>query len=79
MVRIADFKEKHKDVLKNLSPEAEKEALTQHNIVNVLRDRDHKGRRILVVNSGGEYKGLFPICFSFLKILFFQHFGIRQK
>lgn len=54
MKRIAEFKEKHKDILENLLPEDEKVAFTEHNVVNVLKDRDHKGRRVLIVNCGGK-------------------------
>ncbi|RZC39186.1 retinaldehyde-binding protein 1, partial [Asbolus verrucosus] len=52
MKRISDFKVKYKDILENLLPEDEKEAFTQHNVVNVLTNRDHKGRRVLLVNVG---------------------------
>lgn len=55
MKRVADFKEKHKDILTDLTPEDEKKALTEENVVNVLKDRDHKGRRVLIVNSGGLF------------------------
>lgn len=54
MKRIADFKEKNKDELMDLTPDAEKEALTTSNVVNVLKERDHKGRRVLIVNSGSK-------------------------
>nr|CAI5834103.1 unnamed protein product [Callosobruchus analis] len=54
MKRIADFKESHKDILDNLLPEDEKTAFTEHNVVNVLKNRDHKGRRVLIVNVGGN-------------------------
>lgn len=53
MKRIAEFKEKHKQLLDNLLPHDEKEAFIEHNVVNVLTNRDHKGRRILLVNCGG--------------------------
>lgn len=53
MKRIAEFKEKHKNLLENLMPGDEHEAFTKHNVVNVLKERDHKGRRILLVNCGG--------------------------
>ncbi|XP_030752436.1 alpha-tocopherol transfer protein-like [Sitophilus oryzae] len=52
MKRIADFKEKHKNLLDNLLPEQEKEAFTQYDVVNVLKDRDDKGRRVLIVHCG---------------------------
>nr|CAI5834101.1 unnamed protein product [Callosobruchus analis] len=55
MKRIADFKESHKDILDNLLPEDEKTAFTEHNVVNVLKNRDHKGRRVLIVNVGGTW------------------------
>jgi retinaldehyde-binding protein 1 len=55
MKRISDFKLKYKDILENLVPEDEKEAFTQHNVVNVLTNRDHKGRRVLLVNVGGSW------------------------
>lgn len=52
MKRIADFKEKNKEFLENLMPEDEKDAFINHNVVNVLKNRDHKGRRVLLVNLG---------------------------
>lgn len=55
MKRIAEFKEKHKAILENLLPEDEKVAFTDHNVVNVLKGRDDKGRRVLLVNAGGNY------------------------
>lgn len=55
MKRISDFKEKHKNLLTDLMPEHEMEAFTKHSVVNVLKDRDHKGRRVLMVNCGGTW------------------------
>lgn len=55
MKRISEFKEKYKNVLDNLVPNDEKVAFTNHNVVNVLKDRDHKGRRVLIVNCGGSW------------------------
>ncbi|XP_050310431.1 alpha-tocopherol transfer protein-like [Anthonomus grandis grandis] len=52
MQRIAAFKEDHKNILENLLPEDEKFAFTENDIVNVLKNRDHKGRRILIVHCG---------------------------
>ncbi|EFN77309.1 Retinaldehyde-binding protein 1 [Harpegnathos saltator] len=52
MRRVAHFKEKHHALLYNLMPNDEKEAFLNHNIVNVLNYRDHKNRRILLVNCG---------------------------
>lgn len=55
MKRIADFKEKHKDHLKDLMPEDEKNAFINHNVVNVMTSKDDKGRRVLFVNCGGDW------------------------
>lgn len=55
MKRIAAFKEKYKHILENLLPEDEKEAFTEYNVVNVFKDRDHKGRRVLIVNVGATW------------------------
>ncbi|XP_056629803.1 clavesin-2-like [Diorhabda sublineata] len=52
MKRITDFKEKNKGTLNNLMPEDEKEAITEHNVVNILTNLDHKGRRVLLVHAG---------------------------
>lgn len=38
--------------MKNLLPETEKKALTEGNVVNVLKNKDHLGRRVLIVNCG---------------------------
>ncbi|KAF5274944.1 hypothetical protein FQR65_LT04285 [Abscondita terminalis] len=53
MKRISDFKKKHKAILTDLLPEDEKQAFTDYQVCNVLKDRDHKGRRVLIVNCGG--------------------------
>ena len=55
MKRVAEFKEKHKNLLENLLPEDEKEAFTIHDVVNVLPNRDHKGRRMLLVHCGAKW------------------------
>ncbi|ENN77440.1 hypothetical protein YQE_06264, partial [Dendroctonus ponderosae] len=55
MKRIAAFREKHKDILENLLPSDERTAFTEYGVVTVLKDRDHKGRRVLVVNSGSAW------------------------
>lgn len=38
--------------MKGLLPEQERVAFTEGNLVNVLMNKDHLGRRVLVVNSG---------------------------
>lgn len=78
MKRIAAFREKHKDILENLLPSDEKTAFTEYGVVTVLKDRDHKGRRVLVVNSGCKFDLITP--WSKLSIAFcYQLLGTHQK
>ncbi|XP_046746642.1 retinaldehyde-binding protein 1 [Diprion similis] len=55
MKRVADFKEKNAALLDNLMPQDEKAAFLENNVVNVLKGRDHKGRRVLLVNAGKSW------------------------
>uniref|UniRef100_A0A0C9R812 CLVS1_1 protein n=1 Tax=Fopius arisanus TaxID=64838 RepID=A0A0C9R812_9HYME len=52
MQRISDFKVKNAALLDNLVPMDERTAMFENNVVNVLKGRDHKGRRVLIVNTG---------------------------
>lgn len=69
MKRVSDFKLKYKDILGDLMPEDEKLAFTEHNVVNVLTNRDQKGRRVLLVNVGGE----FTIYISIMQYIFLYY------
>jgi hypothetical protein len=60
MKRAADFKQKNAAILDNLMPADEENALLENRVVNVLVDRDQKGRRILVTYNGGKYLRLTP-------------------
>uniref|UniRef100_A0A1Y9IV35 CRAL-TRIO domain-containing protein n=1 Tax=Anopheles minimus TaxID=112268 RepID=A0A1Y9IV35_9DIPT len=55
MRRIADFKKNNFPLMHNLSPEDEKLSFLDHKIVNVLTNRDRKGRRILIVSCGAVW------------------------
>ncbi|XP_066903324.1 clavesin-1 [Halyomorpha halys] len=54
MKRVADFKDKH-TMISNMMPDDEKSAMIDHKIVNVIANRDHKGRRVLIANIGGAW------------------------
>jgi hypothetical protein len=54
MRRVAEFKKKNADVLDTLLSQDVRNALLNQNVVNILKKRDHKGRRVLIVNIGGE-------------------------
>ncbi|XP_011505202.1 PREDICTED: clavesin-1 [Ceratosolen solmsi marchali] len=55
MRRVADFKQKNASLLDNLMPGDEKAAFLENNVVNVMKNRDHKRRRVLLVNSGKSW------------------------
>ncbi|XP_035740136.1 retinaldehyde-binding protein 1-like [Vespa mandarinia] len=48
--RIADFKQKQAALLDNLIPSDEKKSFLEYNVVNVLKNRDEKRRRVLILN-----------------------------
>lgn len=80
MKRVAEFKKKYEVLLKDIMPEDEREAFTQHNVVNVLTERDHKGRRVLIVNCGGKYKkNLCQYNFSMITQVFPNHFVLLTE
>lgn len=49
---IAEFRRDHEKVLQDLLPASMEKFLTEGNVVNVLKNKDHLGRRIMVVNCG---------------------------
>ncbi|OAD60848.1 Retinaldehyde-binding protein 1, partial [Eufriesea mexicana] len=53
--RIIEFKEKNSSLLDNLLPTDEKSTILENNVVNVLTGRDHKGRRVMLVNCGRSW------------------------
>ncbi|XP_047987674.1 clavesin-1 [Leguminivora glycinivorella] len=55
MRRIAEFKRDNASLLDGLMPDHEKDAFLNHNVVNVMKGRDDKGRRVLIVNAGGTW------------------------
>ncbi|XP_063698391.1 retinaldehyde-binding protein 1 isoform X2 [Culicoides brevitarsis] len=52
MRRIADFRKTYHDLVYKLMPEDEKAAFCENNVVNILTNRDQKGRRVMIVNAG---------------------------
>lgn len=52
MRQIAEFRKEHEKLIRHLLPEHEMRAFCEGNIINVLANKDHLGRRVLVVNSG---------------------------
>lgn len=52
MKRIADFRHKHAVLYYDLLPSDERDAIVNHDVINVLKTRDHKNRRVMIVQAG---------------------------
>ena len=53
MRRIAEFRKENFKLIGSISPDEDKEAFIEGNVVNVLTNKDQLGRRVLMVNCGG--------------------------
>ncbi|CAO1314626.1 unnamed protein product [Diamesa serratosioi] len=53
MRRIAEFRKENFKLIGSISPDEDKEAFIEGNVVNVLTNKDQNGRRVLMVNCGG--------------------------
>jgi len=73
MKRIADFKEKHKALIGNLLPEDEKNSFINYDVVNVLKNRDHKGRRVLIQNCGSKWDPSKVTADQVFRMLYLMH------
>ncbi|XP_063976355.1 clavesin-1 [Diachasmimorpha longicaudata] len=72
MQRISDFKVKNAALLDNLLPMDERAALFD-NVVNVMKGRDHKGRRVLIVNAGKTWDPSKVNADSMFRIFYLVH------
>ncbi|CAH1396932.1 unnamed protein product [Nezara viridula] len=54
MKRVADFKDKY-TLIAGVRPDDEKSLILEHKTVNIMANRDHKGRRVLIANIGGSW------------------------
>ncbi|XP_015592333.1 clavesin-1 [Cephus cinctus] len=71
--RIAEFKEKNAALIDNLMPSDEKQSLLENNVVNVLKNRDHKGRRVLIVNVGKTWDPSKVTCDQLFRVFYLIH------
>lgn len=73
MKRIAEFKDKNAALLSNLMPNDEKVAMLEHNVVNVIKGRDNKNRRILVVSCGKSWDPSAVSADQIFRVLYLVH------
>ncbi|XP_071052632.1 retinaldehyde-binding protein 1-like, partial [Onthophagus taurus] len=78
MKRVANFREKYKDLFDGLLPEHEKLNFINNNIVNILVNRDHKGRRVLIINAG-TWNPSKVSSDQILRILYLLHLAAVQE
>lgn len=73
MKRICEFKEKYKTLIGDLMPEHEKDSFIKYNVVNVLKNRDHKGRRVLIQNCGSLWDPSKVTADQVFRMLYLMH------
>lgn len=73
MRRIADFKKTNFPLMHNLYPQEEKISFIDHGIVNVLTNKDHKGRRVLIINCGRAWDPKQISAEKMFRLLFLIH------
>lgn len=52
MRSVAEFRKNYAEVVYRIKPEDLMISFVDHNIVNILSNRDQKGRRVMIVNLG---------------------------
>ena len=79
MKRVAEFKEKNAVLFDSILPADEKVAILEHNVVNVLKSTDHKGRRVLFVNCGKTWDPSKVCADQILRLLYLVHLMAMQE
>jgi len=79
MKRAAEFKKKNANILDNLMPADEENAFLENAVVNVLVDRDQKGRRILVTYSGEVWDPSKVTSDQIFRIFYLIHLAALQE
>lgn len=79
MKRVADFRKKNAVLFYDLLPTDEKDAILNHNIINVIKTRDHKNRRILIINVGKIWDPSKVTSDQILRLLYLVHLVALQE
>ncbi|KAI4501958.1 hypothetical protein M0802_002640 [Mischocyttarus mexicanus] len=77
--RIADFKMKNFSLLNNLLPADEKVTMLEHNVVNVLKGRDDKRRRVLIMNVGKSWDPSKVTADQLFRVLYLIHIAAMYE
>jgi len=79
MKRAAEFKQKNAAILDNLMPADEENSFLENRVVNVLVDRDQKGRRILVTYSGEVWDPSRVTADQVFRVFYLIHLAALQE
>jgi len=79
MKRAAEFKQKNASILDNLMPADEENSFLENRVVNVLVNRDQKGRRILVTYSGEVWDPSRVTADQIFRIFYLVHLAALQE
>lgn len=77
--RIADFRDKNSVLYHNLMPSDERDALINHNVLNVLKGRDQKNRRVMLVQSGKTWDPSKVTSDQILRLFYLTHLMAIQE
>ncbi|KRT79165.1 CRAL-TRIO domain containing protein [Oryctes borbonicus] len=73
MKRIAEFRARYSTLFDGLLPEHEKDAFITYNLINILVNRDQRGRRVLICRTGGNWNPSKVTTNQLLRIFYLLH------
>ncbi|XP_018897715.2 alpha-tocopherol transfer protein-like isoform X1 [Bemisia tabaci] len=79
MRRIVEFRIKNASVLHGLIPKDEEDGFLNNRVVNVLRDRDQHGRRIMVIQCGADWNPRTVKTDQLFRMLYLIHLAAIQE
>lgn len=79
MKRVADFRNKHAALFNDLIPSDERDAIVNHQVINVLKNRDHKNRRVMIVQAGKTWDPSKVTSDQILRMLYIVHLLAIQE
>lgn len=77
--QIAQFRKEHEKILKGLLPENVKKPFVEGHCVNILIDKDHKGRRVLLMSQGQDWDPSVISQDEIFQLLYLMHIISQQE
>lgn len=79
MKRVADFRNKHAALFYDLIPSDERDAIMNHDVINVLKTTDHKNRRVMIMQVGKTWDPSKVTSDQILRLLYIVHLLAIQE